>query len=54
MITSLAPAFAEPGLESQSAFRAVMRAMSRPGLVQKLRHDLSRRHRCPPALQLSR
>jgi alpha-D-ribose 1-methylphosphonate 5-triphosphate synthase subunit PhnH len=44
MITSLAPAFAEPGLESQSAFRAVMRAMSRPGLVQKLRHDLS-----PPA-----
>lgn len=44
MITSLAPAFAEPGLESQSAFRAVMRAMSRPGLVQDLRHDLS-----PPA-----
>ncbi len=40
----LAPAFAEPGLESQSAFRAVMTAMSRPGLVQELRHDLS-----PPA-----
>ena len=44
MITSLAPAFAEPGLELQSALRAVMRAMSRPGLVQDLRHDLS-----PPA-----
>ena len=44
MISSLAPAFAEPGLESQSAFRAVMTAMSRPGLVQELRHDLS-----PPA-----
>jgi alpha-D-ribose 1-methylphosphonate 5-triphosphate synthase subunit PhnH len=44
MISSLAPAFAEPVLESQSAFRAVMTAMSRPGLVQVLHHDLS-----PPA-----
>ena len=44
MITSLAPAFAEPVLESQSAFRAVMTAMSRPGVVQELSHDLS-----PPA-----
>ena len=44
MITSLAPAFAEPVLESQSAFRAVMRAMSRPGIAQQLHHDLS-----PPA-----
>jgi alpha-D-ribose 1-methylphosphonate 5-triphosphate synthase subunit PhnH len=44
MISSLAPAFANPVPESQSAFRAVMRAISRPGVVQKLRHDLS-----PPA-----
>ena len=44
MISSLAPAFAEPVLEAQSSFRAVMRAMSRPGLVQVLHHDLS-----PPA-----
>jgi alpha-D-ribose 1-methylphosphonate 5-triphosphate synthase subunit PhnH len=44
MITSLAPAFAEPVLEAQSAFRAVMRAMSRPGIAQQLHHDLS-----PPA-----
>lgn len=44
MIASLAPAFAEPVLEAQSAFRAVMQAMSRPGLVQQLDHDLS-----PPA-----
>ena len=41
MITSLAPAFAEPVLESQSAFRAVMRATSRPGIAQQLHHDLS-------------
>ena len=44
MIASLAPAFAEPVLEAQSAFRAVMNAISRPGLVQELRRDLS-----PPA-----
>ncbi|ARQ02507.1 phosphonate C-P lyase system protein PhnH [Pseudorhodoplanes sinuspersici] len=44
MIVSLAPAFSEPVFESQSAFRAVMKAMSRPGLVHDLRHDLS-----PPA-----
>lgn len=44
MISSLAPAFAEPVLEAQSIFRAVMKAMSRPGAVQDLRCDLS-----PPA-----
>lgn len=44
MISSLAPAFANPVLEAQSSFRAVMAAMSRPGVAQELHHDLS-----PPA-----
>ena len=47
MISSLAPAFAEPVLESQSAFRAVMKAMSRPGVAQELHQDL------PPPAPLS-
>ena len=44
MISSLAPAFANPVVEAQSSFRAAMAAMSRPGVAQELHHDLS-----PPA-----
>lgn len=36
--------FAEPVFEAQSAFRAIMEALARPGLVQPLRADVN-----PPA-----
>ncbi len=36
MVSALAPAFAEPVLEAQRVFRAVMQAISRPGVVQSL------------------
>lgn len=44
MALSLAAGFAEPGLDGQRAFRAMMDALARPGTIQPLRADLA-----PPA-----